>query len=104
MSITERAADEVKSIIAQSGDDDVIGVRVGVKNAGCAGMAYTLDYVKEKTPGDDHVSDHGVDVYVDPKATMFLLVRRWILRKSYLAQNLPSTTRTKPGRVDVAKA
>ncbi|WP_424981121.1 HesB/IscA family protein [Maritalea sp. S77] len=73
MSITERAADEVKSIIAQSGDDDVVGVRVGVKNAGCAGMAYTLDYVKEATPGDDHVSEHGVDVYVDPKATMFLL-------------------------------
>lgn len=73
MSITERAADEVKSIIAQSGDDGVIGVRVGVKNAGCAGMAYTLDYVKEKAAGDDHISEHGVEVFIDPKATMFLL-------------------------------
>ncbi len=51
----------------------VTGVRVGVKNAGCAGMAYTLDYVSEPVAGDDHVSDKGVEVFVDPKATLFLL-------------------------------
>ena len=43
------------------------------QNAGCAGMAYTLDYVSEAPAGDDHVSEHGVDVWVEPKATLFLL-------------------------------
>ena len=72
MSLSDAAAARINEIIEDS-DKPVIGVRVGVKNAGCAGMAYTLDYVTEPVPGDDHVSDKGVDVYVEPKATMFLL-------------------------------
>lgn len=73
ISVTEGAADQVKAIIAQSDDSAVNAVRVGVKNAGCAGMSYTLSYVSEAQSGDDHVSQHGVDVYIDPKATLFLL-------------------------------
>jgi iron-sulfur cluster assembly protein len=72
MSLTDAAADRIREIMEDS-DKPVIGVRVGVKNAGCAGMAYTLDYVAEPVKGDDHVSDRGVDVFVEPKATMFLL-------------------------------
>lgn len=72
MSLTDAAAERITEIIEDS-DKPVIGVRVGVKNAGCAGMAYTLDYVSEPVKGDDHVSDKGVEVYVEPKATMFLL-------------------------------
>ena len=51
----------------------LVGVRVGVKNAGCAGMAYTLDPVETPNPADDVVSEHGVSVFVDPKAVLFLL-------------------------------
>ena len=72
MSLTDAAAERVREIIEDS-DKPVIGVRVGVKNAGCAGMAYTLDYVTEPVPGDDHVADKGVEVYIEPKATLFLL-------------------------------
>ena len=72
MSLTSAAAERITEIIEDS-DKPVIGVRVGVKNAGCAGMAYTLDYVAEPVKGDDHVSDKGVEVYIEPKATMFLL-------------------------------
>lgn len=72
MSLTDAAAERIAEIIEDS-DKPVIGVRVGVKNAGCAGMAYTLDYVTEPVAGDDHVSDKGVEVYIEPKATMFLL-------------------------------
>lgn len=72
MSLTDAAAERIAEIIEDS-DKPVIGVRVGVKNAGCAGMAYTLDYVTEPVVGDDHVSDKGVEVYIEPKATMFLL-------------------------------
>lgn len=72
MSLTDAAAERINEIIEDS-DKPVIGVRVGVKNAGCAGMAYTLDYVAEPVKGDDHVVDKGVEVYIEPKATMFLL-------------------------------
>ena len=72
MSLTDAAVERINEIIEDS-DKPVIGVRVGVKNAGCAGMAYTLDYVSEPVKGDDHVVDKGVEVYIEPKATMFLL-------------------------------
>ena len=72
MSLTDAAGDRIREIMAES-TEPVKGVRVGVKNAGCAGMAYTLDYVAEPQKGDDHVADKGVDVWVEPKATMFLL-------------------------------
>jgi iron-sulfur cluster assembly protein len=72
MSLTDAAAERINEIMAQS-DKPVAGVRVGVRNAGCAGQAYTLDYVAEPIKGDDHVEDRGVNVWVEPKATLFLL-------------------------------
>jgi iron-sulfur cluster assembly protein len=72
MSLTDAAAERINEIMAQS-DKPVAGVRVGVRNAGCAGQAYTLDYVSEPINGDDHVEDKGVNVWVEPKATLFLL-------------------------------
>ena len=72
MSLTDAAVERINEIIEDS-DKPVMGVRVGVKNAGCAGMAYTLDYVTEAPKGDDHVSEKGVEVFIEPKATLFLL-------------------------------
>jgi iron-sulfur cluster assembly protein len=72
MTLTEAAAERIREIMADSGKP-VTGVRVGVRNAGCAGMAYTMDYVDRPVAGDDHVADRGLDVYIEPKATMFLL-------------------------------
>jgi iron-sulfur cluster assembly protein len=50
-----------------------VGVRVGVKNGGCAGMAYTMEYAKDVGPHDEVVEDKGVRILIDPKAVMFLL-------------------------------
>jgi iron-sulfur cluster assembly protein len=72
ISLTEAAAARVRQLVEGSGKP-LVGVRVGVKNAGCAGMAYTLDPVETAEPADDVVSEHGVTVYVDPKAVLFLL-------------------------------
>lgn len=72
MSLTDAAAAKVQEIVARH-NPPLAGVRVGVKNAGCAGMAYTLDPVETPNPADDAVSDKGVTVYVDPKALLFLL-------------------------------
>ncbi|MBH0239163.1 Fe-S cluster assembly scaffold SufA [Methylobrevis albus] len=72
MSLSERAAERVREIV-EDADDAVLGIRIGVKNGGCAGMAYTMDYVTEARAGDERVEDKGATVFVDPKAVLFLL-------------------------------
>ncbi len=54
-------------------DKPVAGLRVGVRNGGCAGMSYTMEYAEERKPGEDVVEDRGVRVFIDPKAVLFLL-------------------------------
>ena len=70
--LTDAAANRVKEIIAKA-EKPIVGVRVGVKNGGCAGMSYTMEYAEAQKPGEDVVEDKGVKVFVDPKAVLFLL-------------------------------
>jgi iron-sulfur cluster assembly protein len=70
--LTDAAAERIHSIMQQS-EGRYIGVRVGVKNGGCAGMSYTMDYAESAGPFDEVVEDKGVRILVDPKAVMFLL-------------------------------
>lgn len=72
MQVTERAAERVRELL-DAADKPLAGVRVGIKNGGCAGMEYTLDAVETPGAADDVVTEHGVSVYVDPKAVLFLL-------------------------------
>ena len=72
MTLTDAAAERVKSIIARA-DKPIAGLRVGVKNGGCAGMSYTMDYAESITPLDEVIEDKGVTVLIDPKAVLFLL-------------------------------
>src|SRR5271170_3370687 len=71
MSLTDAAAARVKEIIANT-DRPVAGVRVGVKNGGCAGMSYTLEFAENIGPYDEVIEDKGVNILIDPKALMFL--------------------------------
>ncbi len=72
MSLTDAAASRVKDIIANA-DKPIAGLRVGVKNGGCAGMSYTMEFAESVTPLDEVVEDKGVKVLIDPKAVLFLL-------------------------------
>ena len=72
LTLTDAAASRVKDIIAKA-ERPIAGVRVGVKNGGCAGMSYTMEYAEAGKPGEDVVEDKGVKVFVDPKAVLFLL-------------------------------
>jgi len=72
MTITEAAAARVREIIAKA-DKPIAGVRVGVKNAGCAGMSYTMDFAEEIGRFDEVVEDKGVKIIIDAKAVMYLL-------------------------------
>ncbi len=72
ITLTDIAAARIKEIMAQA-DGAFIGVRLGVKNGGCAGMAYTMDYAEERNPLDEVVEDKGIKILIDPKALLFLL-------------------------------
>ncbi len=72
VSLTDAAAEKIKAIMADA-DKPFEGVRVGVKNGGCAGMSYTMEYAEAANPLDEVVEDKGVKVLIDPKAVLFLL-------------------------------
>jgi iron-sulfur cluster assembly protein len=72
MRLTDAAAMRIKDILNKS-ERPIAGVRVGVKNAGCAGMSYTMEYAESAGPHDEVVEDKGVRLLIDPKAVMFLL-------------------------------
>jgi iron-sulfur cluster assembly protein len=72
LTLTDAAAARVRDIIAASAEP-AEGIRIGIKNGGCAGMEYTLDLVSEPNPADDAVEVDGGKVFVDPAATLFLL-------------------------------
>ena len=72
MRLTEAAATRIRDIMAKA-ERPVVGVRVGVRNGGCAGMAYTMEFAEAQTPLDEVIEDKGVRILVDPKAVLFLL-------------------------------
>ena len=72
MSLTEAAAARVREL-TEASDRPIAGLRVGVRNGGCAGMSYTMELADEALPTDEIVEDKGVKLLIDPKAVLFLL-------------------------------
>ena len=70
--LTDAAAARIKYVMANAAEP-VVGVRVGVKNGGCAGMSYTMEYAHQIEKADEVVEEKGVRVLIDPKAVLFLL-------------------------------
>ncbi len=77
MTLTDAAADRVKALVAKGQDstaeDQILGLRVGVKSRGCSGLSYFVEYAKERKKFEEMVEDKGVKIFIDPAATMFLL-------------------------------
>ena len=72
ITLSNNAATRIKEIISSS-KDTAVGVRVGVKSGGCAGMSYVMEYAKDFKKGDEIIEDKGVKVFIDPSAVMYLL-------------------------------
>ena len=72
VTLTERAAERVREIMGKA-EKPYAGLRVGVKNGGCAGQEYVLEYAETANPLDEVVEDKGVTILVDPKAVLFLI-------------------------------
>ena len=72
MTLTDAAIERVDEIVSNSSETS-LGIRVGVKNGGCAGMEYTVDLVSEADPKDDAVPAGDHTVFIAPQAVLFLL-------------------------------
>ena len=72
ITLSSSAADRIKKIMS-SADKETIGVRIGVKSGGCAGMSYVMEYAKTINPNEEVIEDKGVKVLIDPKAIIYLI-------------------------------
>ena len=70
--LSDNAAKRIKLIMSKA-EKSAIGVRVGVKSGGCAGMSYIMEYANEIKPNEEIIEDKGVKVLIDPNAIMYLL-------------------------------
>ena len=70
--LSDNAANRIKEIMSKA-DNKTIGVRVGVKSGGCAGMSYIMEYAKEAKKNEEVIEDKGVKVFIAPTAVMYLL-------------------------------
>jgi iron-sulfur cluster assembly protein len=72
ITLSDNAANRIKEIMSKA-EKDLVGLRVGVKSGGCAGMSYMMEYIKDVKPNDEVIEDKGVKLFVDPGAIMYLL-------------------------------
>ena len=72
VTLTDRAAERVREIMGKA-EKPYAGLRVGVKNSGCAGQEYILEYAETAGPLDEVVEDRGVTILIEPKAVLFLI-------------------------------
>ena len=70
--LSDNAANRIKILMSQA-ENSAVGVRIGVKSGGCAGMSYVMEYAKEIKPNEEIIEDKGVKVLIDPKAIIYLL-------------------------------
>ena len=72
ITLSENAAIRIKEIMSKA-ESNAVGVRVGVKTGGCAGMSYIMEYAREIKPNEEVIEEKGVKVFIDPEAIIYLL-------------------------------
>jgi iron-sulfur cluster assembly protein len=73
ITLTEAAAARAKLLMEKSGDEKVLGLRVGVKTTGCSGLSYFVEYATEQKKFEDKVEENGITLFIDPTAVMFII-------------------------------
>ena len=70
--LSDKAVNRIKEIMSKA-ENTAIGVRIGVKSGGCAGLSYIMEYARDKKPNEEIIEDKGVKVFIDSNAIMYLL-------------------------------
>ena len=84
ITLSDKAAQRIKEIMAKAKEPS-IGLRIGVKSGGCAGMSYVMEYAKFPNSNDEVIEDKGVKVLIDPNAVMYLLGTEMDYKKEELS-------------------
>ena len=84
ITLSDSAALRIKEIMSNA-EKNALGVRVGVKSGGCAGMSYVMEYAKDINPNDEVIEQKGVKLFVDPGAVMYLLGTEMDFKKEELS-------------------
>lgn len=84
MEVTEAAAARVRKLV-ENAQGAAVGLRIGVKNGGCAGMSYTVELTDAAQPGDTAVEAFGAKVFIDSKALLFLIGTKMDFQTSKMA-------------------
>jgi iron-sulfur cluster assembly protein len=71
MQLTDTAAERLRALYAQGREGMLL--RIGVRTKGCSGMSYDMSWVDAPGAGDEVVTDKGLTVLVDRKASLFLI-------------------------------
>lgn len=73
LTFSDQAKTRLKEIMSSEQYKNALGLRISVKSGGCAGMTYDMNYVEQLIDGDEKIEVEGVNVFIDPKAIMYLL-------------------------------
>ena len=73
LTFSEKAKSRLKEIMSSENHKEYCGLRISVESGGCAGMTYKMYYIQNKIEGDENINIDGIDVFIDPKAIMYLL-------------------------------
>jgi len=73
LTFSDQAKKRLKEIMSSDEYKNALGLRISVKSGGCAGMSYDMNYVEQLIDGDEKIEVEGVNVFIDPKAIMYLL-------------------------------
>jgi len=74
MELTESAARRIHELLTKRQQHEPVeAVRIGIKARGCNGLSYTMNYATEKKKMEEVVVEHGVTVYVEPRALMHII-------------------------------
>ncbi len=73
ITITRNAAKKIKSLLKEKGEENYLGIRIGIKSGGCSGLSYFLEYSSHERKFDEVVEDKGIKIIIDKKAILYLL-------------------------------
>ena len=73
LTFSEKAKSRLKEIMSSNYHQESLGLRISVTSGGCAGMTYKMDYIQKKIDGDENINIDGINVFIDPKAIMYLI-------------------------------
>ena len=72
ITVTDKAAERVKYLI-NKGDENVKGLRIGVKSSGCSGFKYNVEHATQAKDFEETITTKGITIFIDPAAVMFLV-------------------------------